>query len=119
MALAPDGTVSGRPTVAGRFVFALAVTDRESRTARVNGTLMVNPKLAITTLKLLPAKVGRAYRGKVAKVGGVAPTIWTVRGKLPKGLKFAPKLGLFLGTPTQKGKFRVTVQALDALGGRV
>ena len=116
LALARDGTVSGRPTLAGRFVFALAVTDRESRTVRVNATLVVAPKLAITTLRLLPAKVGRAYRGKVAKVGGVAPTVWTVRGKLPKGLKFAPKLGLFLGTPTQKGKFRVTVQALDALG---
>ena len=116
LALAPEGTVSGTPTLAGRFVFTLAVTDRESRTARVNVILVVAPKLAITTLKLLPAKVGRAYRGKVAKVGGVAPTVWTVRGKLPKGLKFAPKLVLFLGTPTQKGKFRVTVQALDALG---
>jgi hypothetical protein len=116
LVLAPDGTVTGTPTLAGRFAFAVAVTDRESRTARVNATLVVAPKLAITTLKLLPAKVGRAYRGKVAKVGGVAPTIWTVRGKLPKGLKFAPKLGLFLGAPSQKGTFRVTVQALDALG---
>jgi hypothetical protein len=118
LALAADGTISGTPTLAGRFVFTLTVTDRESRTARVNATLVVAPKLAIKTLKLLPAKVGRAYRGKVAKIGGVAPTVWTVRGKLPKGLKFAPKLGLFLGTPSQAGKFRVTVQAVDGLGAK-
>ena len=31
-------------------------------------------------------------------------------------MKFASKLGLFLGTPTTAGKFRVTVQAVDALG---
>ena len=67
-------------------------------------------------LKLKPATVGRAYRAAIAKVGGVAPTVWTVRGKLPKNVKLAPKLGLFLGTPTTAGKFRVTVQAVDALG---
>jgi large repetitive protein len=115
LVLAPGGTVSGTPTAPGRFTFALRVTDGEGRVATVNGTLVVAAKLAITTLKLKPAKVGRAYRVKVAKVGGVAPIVWTITGKLPKGLKFAPKLGTFLGRPTKAGKFRVTVQALDAL----
>ena len=77
---------------------------------------VVAAKLTITTLKLKPAKVGRPYRAAIAKVGGVAPTVWTVRGKLPKNVKFAPKLGLLLGTPTRAGKFRVTVRAVDALG---
>jgi large repetitive protein len=116
LVLGPDGTITGTPTLAGRFVFAVVVTDRESRTSRVNATLVVAPKLAIKTLKLKPAKVARAYRAQVAKVGGVAPLVWTIRGKLPKGLKFSPKLGLFLGTPSQAGTFRVTVQAVDALG---
>lgn len=118
LTLAADGTISGSPRLVGRFAFVLSVIDRESRRARVNAMLVVAAKLAIGKLKLRPAKVGRAYRVKVAKVGGVAPTTWTVRGKLPKGLKFSPTLGLFLGTPTQAGTFRVTVQAVDALGAR-
>jgi large repetitive protein len=113
--LAPDGTVSGTPTAPGRVTFAIRVTDSEGRVATVNGTLVVAAKLTIRTLKLKPAKASRAYRAKIAKVGGVAPIVWTVTGKLPKGLKFAPKLGTFLGTPTQAGTFRITVQALDAL----
>jgi large repetitive protein len=114
--LAPDGSVSGTPTAPGRFAFVVRVTDGEGRVVTVNATLVVAAKLTIRTLTLKPAKVGRAYRAAVAKVGGVAPTTWTIRGKLPKGLKFAPKLGIFLGTPTKAGTFRVTVQALDALG---
>ena len=72
--------------------------------------------MAITTLKLKSAKVGHAYRAAITKAGGVAPTVWTARGKLPKGVKLASKLGVFLGTPTTAGKFRVTVQAVDGLG---
>jgi hypothetical protein len=113
--LASGGTVSGTPTTAGRFTFVLRVTDGEGRVATVNGALVVAAKLAITTVRLKAAKVGTAYRARVAKVGGAAPILWTITGKLPKGLKFAPKLGIFLGKPTQAGTFRVTVQALDAL----
>ena len=72
-------------------------------------------KLAITTRTLKSATVGKTYRAKIAKVGGVAPIAWTITGKLPKGLKFASKLGVFLGKPTQSGTFRVTVGAVDAL----
>ncbi|MDX6407409.1 MAG: hypothetical protein QOE13_480 [Gaiellaceae bacterium] len=114
--LAPDGTLAGTPATPGRFAFALRVTDGEGRVLTVNGTLVVAAKLTISTLKLKPAKVGRAYRATIAKAGGVAPTVWTIRGKLPKNVKFAPRLGLFLGTPSSAGKFRVTVQAVDALG---
>jgi large repetitive protein len=109
------GTLSGTPTAPGRYSFVLRATDAEGRVANVNATLGVAAKLALTTRTLKAAKVGRTYRAKIAKTGGVAPIVWTVTGKLPKGLKFAPKLGVFLGKPTQSGKFRVTVEAVDAL----
>ncbi len=116
LALAPDGTISGTPTLPGRFTFATRVTDGEGRVATVNGTLVVAAKLAITTLKLKPAKVGAAYRTRITTLGGVAPVVWSVRGKLPAGVTFGKKLHLFIGTPRKAGTYRVTVQAVDALG---
>jgi hypothetical protein len=115
LALATDGTVSGTPAAPGRFSFAMRVTDGEGRVVMVNGTLVVAAKLAIKTLKLKAAKLGRAYRTKVATLGGVAPTVWTVRGKLPAGIKFAKNTGTFIGTPRKAGKYRLTLQAVDAL----
>jgi hypothetical protein len=111
---AATGTLSGTPTTPGRYNFVLRATDSEGRVDDVNATLLVAAELAITT-RTLQLKVGQVSRAKIAKVGGVAPIVWTVTGKLPKGLKFARKLGLFFGKPTQAGKFRVTVLAVDAL----
>lgn len=114
--LAPDGTISGTTATPGRFTFAIRVTDGEGRSATVNATLVVAAKLAIKTLKLKPAKVGAAYRSTILTVGGVAPTVWSVRGKLPKGVTFGKRLHLFIGSPRTAGKYRVTVRAIDALG---
>ena len=116
--LAPDGTISGTPTSPGRFAFAMRVTDGEGRTETVNATLVVTPRFEITSLKLKPAKAGAAYRATITTVGGVAPATWSVRGKLPAGVTFGKRLHLFIGIPKKAGKYRVTVQAVDALGAR-
>jgi hypothetical protein len=117
--LAPDGTISGTTATPGRFTFVIRVTDSEGRSATTNGTLVVAAKLAIKTLKLKPTKVGAPYRATILSVGGVAPTIWSVRGKLPKGVVFGKRLHLFIGSPRKAGKYRVSVQAIDALGVQV
>jgi hypothetical protein len=114
--LQSDGTISGTPTLPGRFSFVSAVTDQEGRTTRVNSTMVVSAKLAISPLRLLPAKLGRAYRARILTTGGVAPKTWTVRGKLPQGVTFAKRLGILLGTPRKAGTYRFTVSILDALG---
>ena len=116
--LAPDGTISGTPASPGRFAFVMRVTDGEGRVATVNATLVVAPKFVITSLKLKPAKAGAAYRSTITTVGGVAPATWSVRGKLPAGVTFGKRLHLFIGIPKKAGKYRVTVQAVDALGAR-
>jgi hypothetical protein len=116
LTLAADGSVSGTPTLPGRFPFTLTVTDRESRSQTLNVTLVVAAKLSINTLKLRAGKVGVAYRGKIATLGGVAPTTWTVKGKLPKGVKFAPKIATLIGAPRKAGKYRLTFTAVDSLG---
>jgi Putative Ig domain len=115
--LKPDGSLSGTPTEPGQYTFAVKVADTEGRVTTLNATLVVAAKLGIATVTLKPAKVGRAYRQKIARTGGVAPLEWKLlRGKLPKGVTLAKKLGLFIGTPTKAGKYRVVVQAVDALG---
>jgi hypothetical protein len=112
-----DGSLSGTPRSAGRFPFSITVTDSEARTATLEATLVVAEKLSIKTLLLRPGKVGRLYRAKLATLGGVLPTKWSIlRGTLPRGVRFQKKLGVFLGTPRREGRYRVTVQVVDALG---
>jgi hypothetical protein len=113
--LGTDGTLSGTPTVPGRFAFVMSAKDQENRTATVNATLVVAPKLVISTLRLKAAKVKRPYRFKLTTLGGVAPTTWTVTGKLPQGVKFGPRIGIFLGIPRKAGKYRLTLEATDSL----
>jgi large repetitive protein len=113
--LANDGTVSGTPTLAGRYAFTLTVTDNESRSKSVDVTLVVKAKLAFKTLKLKNATAGVAYRSKIVMTGGVAPLTWTATGKVPKGFKIG-KTGLLFGTPTKAGKYRTTVTVIDSLG---
>jgi hypothetical protein len=117
VALAADGTISGTPRVSGRFPFTASVTDGEARVTTLNATLAVAAKLAVKTLLLRPAKVGKLYRAKLATLGGVLPTKWKIlRGTLPRGIRFDKTLGVFLGTPRRGGRYRVTVQVADALG---
>jgi len=113
--LATDGTITGTPTVPGRYAFTLTVTDNESRSKSIGVTLVVKARLAFTTLKLKNATVGVAYRSKIVMSGGVAPLTWTATGKIPKGFKIG-KTGLLFGTPTKAGTYRFTVTVTDSLG---
>jgi large repetitive protein len=113
--LATDGTISGKPTLPGRYAFTLTVTDNESRSKSVDVTLVVKAKLAFKTLKLKNATAGVAYRSKIAMTGGVAPLTWVVTGKIPKGFKIGTT-GLLSGTPTKAGTYRITVTVTDSLG---
>jgi hypothetical protein len=109
------GTITGTPTVGGRFQFTLTATDTEARTSSVAVALVVAKKLALDKVKLKTAAAGKAYRAKVSFVGGVAPLTWKIGGKLPKGFKVT-RTGLLLGTPKAAGTYRFTVTVRDALG---
>jgi hypothetical protein len=117
--LAADGNLTGTPTAAGRYTFVLRVADGEGRVVNVPSTLVVKAELTLVTLKLKAATVGRPYRATITTTGGVTPFVWSVRGKLPAGVKWAKKLHMFIGTPTKAGKYRVTVSAEDALDVKV
>jgi large repetitive protein len=115
LTIANDGTLSGTPSLAGRFAIKLTVTDSESRSKSVNVTLVVKQKLAFKTLKLKSGAVGAAYRLRIVMTGGVAPLTWTLTGKAPKGFKLS-KTGQLIGTPAKAGTYRFTVTVTDALG---
>jgi hypothetical protein len=116
LALASAGTVAGKPRVAGAFRATIRLTDSEGRTADYPTVFRVASRLAISTLKLQPGKVGRLYRAKLATTGGLLPKRWKVTsGPLPRGIRFDRTLGVLSGTPTRPGRYRVTFQATDAL----
>jgi hypothetical protein len=111
-----QGFISGTPTVAGKFPLTLSVSDANRFSASTQVTLDIKAKLAITAKRLSAAKVGRLYSARVPTRGGVAPVKWTIRGKLPLGVRFNTKTGAFVGTPRKAGVFRATVQVKDSLG---
>jgi hypothetical protein len=117
LVLGADGTIAGKPKIAGKFPFTVQVADSEGRTATVSTTLTVAAKLSFKTVTLRAAKVGRLYNAKLVTLGGVTPVKWSIlRGTLPRGIHFAKKLGMFTGTPKREGTYRVTVQAVDGYG---
>lgn len=112
-----SGVIGGSPTVAGSFPVKVAVTDSLGFTDTVDVNLSFAPKLAITTLALRSAKVGRAFSARLAASGGVAPRAWSiVRGALPAGVHFSQRTGLLSGKPRKAGKSTLVVQVSDALG---
>lgn len=113
------GTVAGTPAAAGTFTFGLTAMDAEGRVATVNAAFSVAPRLAVTTSRLKAATAGSTYRAALKTAGGVKPLKWrVVRGRLPSGVRLSPTLGTLAGTPDRAGRYRVTVEARDALGAR-
>ena len=114
---ATTGAISGIPEVAGQFPFSITATDTEGRVATLDVPLTVAAELAVKTLRLKAAKLGRPYQAKLATLGGVQPVRWKLlRGKPPLGVRFAKKLAIFVGRPRRVGTFRLRMEATDALG---
>ncbi len=112
-----DGTITGAVEAAGSYRFNVVVTDEESRRATYPARMVVVPRLAIKSRLLAPGKVGRFMSRKVATVGGVGPmTTRLKRGPLPRGIFFDKLAGIFVGSPTKAGTWRVQVEVVDSLG---
>jgi large repetitive protein len=114
---AATGVISGTPAAAGSFPVKLKVTDALGGTSTLDVNLSFASQLTLTTKTLRGAKVGRAYRARLATNGGVDPRSWSiVRGSLPTGIHFSKWTGVFSGTPRRPGKATLVVQVSDALG---
>jgi hypothetical protein len=84
------GVVSGTPTVAGTFPFAVTVTDQTSpnfEKTTANLSLTIIPQLSIATTTLPAGSVGSNYSASLNATGGVGPYTWTLTsGSLPSNL---------------------------------
>jgi len=114
------GEITGTPTVAGAYPLKVQVTDTLGLTATVDVPLTVAARLAAVKKPLPAAKVGKLYNAKLKATGGVGPLKWTILGGkpgfLPAGIKFNAKTGVFSGTPTKAGVYRLRMQVVDKLG---
>jgi hypothetical protein len=121
LALNPaTGEITGKPTVAGAYPLKVQVTDTLGLTDTVDVPLTVKAKLAVVKKALPAAKVGNAYRSKLTATGGVGPLKWNILGGkpgfLPAGIKFSSRTGVFSGTPTKAGVYRLRMQVVDKFG---
>ena len=117
VSLGRRGSIAGTPRSAGTYAFTAMARDTEKRSATWTGTLRVAPRLGIRTQRVRTGRVGRFYDVELSAVGGVAPRRWRlVRGRLPRGVRLATALGRFTGTPREAGRYRVSVEVVDALG---
>ncbi|HEV3199439.1 MAG TPA: putative Ig domain-containing protein, partial [Bryobacteraceae bacterium] len=113
------GAITGTPTTAGTFTFAVQVTDANRQVANQTFTLTINTTpLTITTVPpLFAGTVGTPYTQTFSAAGGVQPYTWSlISGSVP-GLTFTSSAnqGMLSGTPTASGTFSLTVQVTDAV----
>jgi Putative Ig domain len=113
---ATDSTLSGTPTAAGTYTYTATATDPYGRVGSYQGRIVVAAKLAFVAPRPKAGRVGRMYALKLRTTGGVAPVAWKLkRGPLPRGIRFTKTLGQLGGKPTRAGRYRITVEATDAL----
>jgi hypothetical protein len=120
---ATTGTITGTPTTAGTYTFAVQLTDASvvPFTLSTPETIVIAAP-AVTTLTLSgnpPAgTVNTAYATTFAATGGTAPyTFSLLSGALPAGLTLSPT-GVVTGTPTTAGVAVFTLQATDGNGDK-
>jgi uncharacterized protein (TIGR03437 family) len=121
LTLGANGTLlSGTPTTAGNYSFAIQANDSAGAVASRMFDIAINLSLAITIASPLPAgTAGVAYSQTMSSTGGALPVTWSVSaGVLPSGLTLTAA-GVLSGTPAVATGSIFTVQVTDASGAMV
>jgi hypothetical protein len=114
------GAISGKPTEAGTWTFAVQAQDSSSpsQTATMNLTILISSPvsaLQITTTSLADGRVGANYASSVSASGGTPPYSWSMTdGSLPAGLAFNETSGQISGTATKEGAFPIILEVTDS-----
>ena len=105
--------IQGTPTQAGSFNFGLTATDIcLSSPPYRDFTIVILPKITVTTQSLGPAIANQPYSVQLTATGGGSYAWSVVSGTLPAGLTLSTS-GLLAGTPTTVGASTFTVQASE------
>lgn len=100
---ASNGNISGTPTSAGSFSFALRVTDQIPQSDQQNFTIAINastPPSILSPSSLQAGTVNQPYPNtQLTATGGTQPYSWSVNPALPNGLTLNPSSGVISGTP--------------------
>lgn len=115
--LSADGKITGTPTKAGTFTFAVQVMDKTELVASQTLSIVVEPvepELVVVTQELPDGTVGAGYRQALTATGAADGVYhWTVTvGSLPPGLTLSDD-GVISGTPSAAGTFAFTVSVND------
>ncbi|WP_266158281.1 Ig-like domain-containing protein [Dyella silvatica] len=118
---ASSGSLTGTPTVAGHFAFAIRVVDSSTGTGSpamitVNYTIDITaPAITESPSSLPNPQVGASYSQTISASGGRAPYSYSVSaGALPAGLTLSAS-GVLSGTPTSPSSYTFSVTAKDSL----
>jgi uncharacterized delta-60 repeat protein len=111
-----NGKLSGTPTAAGSYTFAIAATDSVGASGSKNYIVIINPTPTITMTALANWTVNQTgYSQTISTSGGTGALTFTQSaGTLPSGLVLSSS-GVLSGTPTATGSFSFTVMATDTL----
>src|SRR5208282_275924 len=112
------GTVSGTPTTAGAFSYAITATDSgspaQTATQTVSG-IIAPATLTLTATASSTTQLGQFYRQTNVAGGGTAPYTYSLLvGTLPPGTTLNTSNGTVYGTLTTAGVFTYTIEATDS-----
>jgi CshA-type fibril repeat protein len=120
LSLSSAGVLSGTPSAAGTFTFAVSVSNSAGSATSSTRTITVapTPVLPVFTASSAPssATVLSAYSGYTFTASGVpAPTFAVATGALPLGMTLS-SAGVLSGTPILTGTSTFTVSATNTAG---
>ncbi|TCI96330.1 putative Ig domain-containing protein [Aeromicrobium sp. IC_218] len=121
LALAADGTLSGRPRAVGTTRVTVTASSAAT-TATRQVTVVVRRTVSVRTRTVRSGRLGRAYRSDVRIDGGRPTFVWRATG-VPRGVRLVPTRAgtraTLQGRPRRAGTYRVRVRVADATGRAV